>query len=156
MSADIAGGAHQSPEPPKGAEGWGRRLAEVVVLAILAVLLNLGAPTFFLDTQVMLGGSLAVYALLRFGWIGLVVGLASLAVTWFRWGHPIGVMVGMLFFLCLAVYLGTGDGGRGPAGRTVTSFSSPLPSGWWVGRSSRRSCSTVGLTCLWAGPSGWG
>ena len=111
MSADIAGGGHQSPEPPKGAEGWGRRLAEVVVLAILAVLLNLGAPTFFLDTQVMLGGSLAVYALLRFGWIGLVVGLASLAVTWFRWGHPIGLMVGMLFFLCLAVYLGTGDGG---------------------------------------------
>lgn len=111
MSAALPGRAHRSPDFPKGAKGRGWRLAELFLLGTLAVLLNLGAPTFFLDTQIMLGGSLAVYALLRFGGIGLLVGLAALGVTWYRWGHPIGVMVGMAFFLCLAIDLRRGGAG---------------------------------------------
>jgi hypothetical protein len=44
------------------------------LLAALAVLINQYAPTVFFDSQLMLGSSVAVLALLLFGWSGLLVG----------------------------------------------------------------------------------
>jgi PAS domain S-box-containing protein len=87
----------------------------ISLLAAAAVALNLHAPTVFFDSQMMVGGSLGVFALLEFGWPGLVVGIAALAVTVVRWGHPIELIVGLGFLVWLQVFLTRFNGG--PANR---------------------------------------
>ncbi|MFM7137977.1 MAG: hypothetical protein ACKO1M_13055, partial [Planctomycetota bacterium] len=82
------------------------------LLAATAVWLNLHAPTLFFDTQMMIGGSLGIFALLQFGWPGLVVGLAALAVTYVRWGHPFELIVGTGFLVWLQFFLVRFNGGR--------------------------------------------
>ena len=67
----------------------------LVSLAFLAVQVNLHAPTVFFDMQLMFGSGVAVLALLLFGWGGLFVGAAALAVTVVRWGHPFELLIGM-------------------------------------------------------------
>jgi PAS domain S-box-containing protein len=86
-------------------------LAALVVLAALAALWNLHAPTVFFDSQIMLGGSLAVFALLQFGWPGLLVGLVALGATALRWGHPFELLIGTAFLLWLKVFLDHLNGG---------------------------------------------
>ena len=85
------------------------------LLAAAAAALNAYAPTVFFDSQIMVGGSLAVFALLQFGWPGLVVGIAALTVTVVRWGHPWELIVGSGFLVWLQVFLTRFNGG--PANR---------------------------------------
>jgi PAS domain S-box-containing protein len=82
----------------------GRRALALVGLAVLAVLINLHAPTVFFDMQLMLGSGVAVLALLLFGWGGLLVGAAALAVTVVRWGHPFELLIGMGLLLWLRCF----------------------------------------------------
>ncbi len=83
------------------------------LLAVLAVLWNFHAPTVFFDAQIMLGGSLAVFALMQFGWPGLFVGVAALAVTFVRWGHPYELIIGTGFLVWLKIFLDGFNGGPG-------------------------------------------
>ncbi|MEB3332843.1 MAG: hypothetical protein VKI83_10175, partial [Synechococcaceae cyanobacterium] len=101
----------------------------IAALATLAVLVNLAAPTVFFDSQLMLGSSLAVLALLLFGWWGLVVGAAGLAVTVWRWGHAYELMIGLGFLAWLGVYLDWSRrrGGRADDGRIVLAAL-----GYWL------------------------
>ena len=80
-------------------------------LMVLAALINLHAPTVFFDSQLMLGTSAAVLALLLFGWSGLLVGGAALAVTVVRWGHPYELLIGMGHLVWLRWYLDHLNGG---------------------------------------------
>jgi signal transduction histidine kinase len=80
-------------------------------LAALAVLINLHAPTVFFDMQLMLGSSVAVLALLLFGWSGLLVGAAALGVTVVRWGHPFELLIGMALLIWLRWFLLRFNGG---------------------------------------------
>ena len=89
----------------------GRRALALVGLAALAVLVNLHAPTVFFDMQLMLGSGVAVLALLLFGWGGLLVGAAALAVTVVRWGHPFELLIGMGLLLWLRWFLLRFNGG---------------------------------------------
>lgn len=89
----------------------GRRALALVGLAVLAVLINLHAPTVFFDMQLMLGSGVAVLALLLFGWGGLLVGAAALAVTVVRWGHPFELLIGMGLLLWLRWFLLRFNGG---------------------------------------------
>jgi PAS domain S-box-containing protein len=82
-------------------------------LTVLAVLINLNAPTVFFDLQLMLGSAVAVLALLLFGWWGLLVGAAALAVTVWRWGHPFALLIGMAQLVWLRWFL---DRRHGPSG----------------------------------------
>ncbi|MGA1530292.1 MAG: PAS domain-containing sensor histidine kinase [Kiritimatiellia bacterium] len=84
----------------------------LVLLAALAALINQFAPTVFFDMQLMLGGSIAVFALLQFGWAGLLVGITALGVTALRWGHPFELMIGTLFLVWLKTFLDRFNGGR--------------------------------------------
>ena len=65
------------------------KVLPLVGLMAVAVLINIHAPTVFFDTQLMLGCSAAVLALLLFGWSGLLVGGGALSVTVVRWGHAV-------------------------------------------------------------------
>ncbi|MFO8239186.1 MAG: PAS domain S-box protein, partial [Prochlorococcaceae cyanobacterium] len=82
-------------------------------LTVLAVLINLNAPTVFFDLQLMLGSAVAVLALLLFGWWGLLVGAASLAVTVWRWGHPFALLIGMAQLVWLRWFLDRRNGRSG-------------------------------------------
>lgn len=84
----------------------------LILCAALAALINHHAPTVFVDMQLMLGGSVAVFALLHFGWPGLIVGPAALTVTAMRWGHPIELIIGTLFLLALKLFVDHPNGGR--------------------------------------------
>ena len=81
-------------------------------LAFLAVQVNLHAPTVFFDMQLMFGSGVAVLALLLFGWGGLFVGAAALAVTVVRWGHPFELLIGMGLLIWLQWLLQRCSGGR--------------------------------------------
>lgn len=84
----------------------------LALLATLAALINHFALTIYFDLQIMLGGSVAVFALLRFGWPGLAVGLAALTVTALRWGHPFELIIGSLFLVWLKAFIDRLNGGR--------------------------------------------
>ena len=86
-------------------------IVSLVLLAVAAAMVNVSAPTVFFDSQIMLGGSLAVFALLRFGWPGLLVGLAGLAMTVVRWGHPFELAIGTAFLVWLQIFLDRFNGG---------------------------------------------
>lgn len=90
---------------------WSRALT-LAALAAWAVLINLQAPTVFFDVQLMLGNSVAVLALLLFGWSGLLVGAAALTVTVVRWGHPFELLIGMGLLIWLRWFLDRRHGGR--------------------------------------------
>lgn len=90
---------------------WSKALA-LAALAVLAALINLQAPTVFFDSQLMLGSSVAVLALLLFGWSGLLVGAAALVVTAVRWGHPFELLIGMGLLIWLRWFLDQRNGGR--------------------------------------------
>jgi PAS domain S-box-containing protein len=84
----------------------------IILLAGLAALINHFAPTIYFDNQLMLGGSIGVFALLAFGWTGLLVGVAALVVTALRWGHPFELIIGTLFLVWLKIFLDRFNGGR--------------------------------------------
>ena len=90
---------------------WTRALA-LAGLTAVAVLINLNAPTLFFDLQLMLGTAVAVLALLLFGWQGLLVGAAALAVTVWRWGHPVALLIGLAQLVWLRWFLDRRNGGR--------------------------------------------
>lgn len=98
-------------------------------LMALAVVINLHAPTVFFDSQLMLGTSAAVLALLLFGWSGLLVGAAALTVTLVRWGHPYELLIGMGQLVWLRWYLDHLNGGPSQQtnGRIVLAAI-----GYWV------------------------
>lgn len=81
------------------------------LLGAAAAFWNLHAPTVFFDSQIMLGGSLAVFALLQFGWAGLAVGVIALAATAMRWGHPFELLIGTAFLVWLKIFLDRFNGG---------------------------------------------
>ena len=107
----------------------------LAVLAAVAVAVNARAPTVFFDSQIMLGGSLGVFALLQFGWPGLVVGMAALAVTFVRWGHPFELLVGTGFLVWLRVSLDrivAGRAGRGHVRVLLAATAYWLLVGLWL------------------------
>ena len=83
----------------------------VAVLGAAAAWWNAHAPTIFFDIQIMLGGSLAVFALLQFGWAGLLVGAAAFSFTFIRWGHPCELIAGTVWLVWLKVFLDRFNGG---------------------------------------------
>lgn len=105
------------------------------LIAAAAVWLNLHAPTLFFDTQMMVGGSLGVFALLQFGWPGLVVGLAALTVTYVRWGHPFELIVGMGFLVWLQFFVvrfNSGLANRGNGRILLAAVAYWLLLGFWL------------------------
>jgi len=88
-----------------------RQIVLLVLLAAAAAWWNLHAPTVFFDSQIMLGGSLAVFALLQFGWSGLLVGVVALSATALRWGHPFELLIGTTFLVWLKIFLDRFNGG---------------------------------------------
>ena len=108
----------------------GERLVTTVSIAVLATVaaaMNVYAPTIFFDSQIMLGGSLGVFALLQFGWPGIVVGMAALVVTYVRWGHPFELLVGTGFLVWLRICLdrfaaGRADGGHASILLAATAY----------------------------------
>lgn len=102
------GGSSRSPCTPAAMFPG---VAVLVLLAVAAALWNLRAPTVFFDSQIMLGGSLAVFALLLFGWPGVLVGVAALIATAIRWGHPYELLIGTTFLVWLGIFLNRCNGG---------------------------------------------
>lgn len=90
-----------------------RNAAVIVLLGAVAAFWNLHAPTILFDSQIMLGGSIAVFALLQFGWPGLAVGVIALAATVVRWGHPFELIIGTTFLVWLLIFLDRFNGGWG-------------------------------------------
>ena len=88
-----------------------RSLWPLLLLTLAAVAINLHPLQPFFDQQLMLGSSLAVLALLRFGWSGLVVGLAAYSVTWYSWGHAFELINGTCWLLSLQLFLSRFNGG---------------------------------------------
>lgn len=116
----------------------GDRLRTPLLIGLLtaaAVAINVHAPTVFFDSQMMVGGSLGVFALLCFGWPGLVVGVAALAVTFVRWGHPFELIVGTGFLVWLQVFLDRFNGGpanRGNGRVLLAAIAYWLLVGFWL------------------------
>ena len=88
-----------------------RRALLLATCSALAVLWNLHPFILFFDIQLMLGTSLGVFALLVWGWPGLVVGIAALLVTFQQWGHPFGLINGTAQLIWLGVFLRHRNGG---------------------------------------------
>jgi PAS domain S-box-containing protein len=88
----------------------------LLLLSLAAVALNLHPPQLFFDQQLMLGSSLAVLALLQFGWRGLVVGIAAYLVTWTSWGHPFALINGSAWLISLQLFLNRSNGGAAQRG----------------------------------------
>lgn len=86
-----------------------------------AVVVNLHPLQLFIDQQLMLGSSLAVLALLQFGWRGLVVGFAAYSVTWASWGHPFDLINGSCWLLTLQLFLSRfhGEAAQRAKGRVI-------------------------------------
>lgn len=103
---------HQAPflmTPPRPITP--RDVLWVLALGLAGAWINLHAPTVFFDSQIMLGGTLAVFALLRFGWWGLVTGAIALGGTALRWGHPFELIIGLLQYTWLLFFLQRFNGG---------------------------------------------
>lgn len=93
-----------------------RRWWPLLPLSLLAVWINLHPPQVFFDQQLMLGSSMAVLALLQFGWRGIGVGIAAYLVTWHTWGHPFELINGSCWLISLLVFQIRFNGG--PAQRS--------------------------------------
>jgi len=107
----------------------------LAVLAAAAAAANWYAPTVFFDSQLMLGGSLAVLAVLHYGPAGLLVGLAALAVTVIRWQHPYELLIGSGFLFWLTVFLQRFNGGwehRGNGRLLLAALGFWLLAGFWL------------------------
>lgn len=89
----------------------GGRLLALCLLTLLAVVWNEHSPTLFFDHQITLGESLALFALLQFGWAGLVVGVAAEAVTVQLWGQSLHLLVGIGQLIWLKLFLDHVNGG---------------------------------------------
>jgi diguanylate cyclase (GGDEF)-like protein len=89
----------------------GLRLLALVILTLLAVVWNQHSPTLFFDHQITLGESLGIFALLTFGWSGLVVGVAAEAVTVQLWGQPLHLLIGIGQLIWLKLFLDHFNGG---------------------------------------------
>lgn len=111
------------------------RLVALTALAAMAVAINVHAPTVFFDVQIMLGACLGVYAILEFGWAGLVVGVAALTVTFVRWKHPFELLIGTGHLIWLKVFLDRFNGGPARQGNGRIVLASIA---YWV---------AVGLPC---------
>lgn len=92
------------------------RWLAIVLLTLLAVWATLASPTIFFDNQILLGPALGVFALLQFGWRGMVVGVAAALCTVQMWGHPWAALVMVLQLTWQQVFLSTSNGGREQAG----------------------------------------
>jgi PAS domain S-box-containing protein len=107
----------------------------LAVLAAVAAAVNWHAPTVFFDSQLMLGGSLAVFAILHYGPAGLLVGLAGLVVTVIRWQHPYELLIGAGFLVWLTVFLQRLNGGwhnRGNGRLLLAALGFWLLAGFWL------------------------
>lgn len=93
-----------------------RSLGPLLLLSLAAVAINLHPPQLFFDQQLMLGTSLAVLAVLQFGWSGLVVGVAAYLVTWTSWGHPFELINGSAWLISLQLFLNRSNGGAAQRG----------------------------------------
>ena len=93
----------------------------MLFLSVAAVVVNLHPLQLFIDQQLMLGSSLAVLALLQFGWRGLVVGFAAYSVTWASWGHPFDLINGSCWLLTLQLFLSRfhGEAAQRAKGRVI-------------------------------------
>jgi len=112
-----------------------RLVGGLAVLAAGAAAVNWHAPTVFFDSQLMLGGSLAVFAILSSGSAGLLVGLAGLAVTVIRWQHPYELLIGVGFLVWLTVFLQRLNGGwhnRGNGRLLLAALGFWLLAGFWL------------------------
>ena len=89
-----------------------RQGGALLLLAFAAFAINFYPPVIYFDMQIMLGGSLAVFALLQFGWSGLLVGICALAVTLLKWGHAFELTIGTTFLIWLKIFLDYLNGGR--------------------------------------------
>ncbi len=90
---------------------WTRALSLTALMAV-AALINGLAPTLLCEHPLMLGGSVAVLALLLFGWWGLLVGAAALAVAVARGSHPFELLIGLGQLAWLRWFLDHRNGGR--------------------------------------------
>lgn len=88
-----------------------RAILEVALLTLAGVWATLNSPTIFLDHQILLGCSLGVFALLRFGWLGLPVGIACAIATIRLWGHPWAAVILVLQLLWQQLFLSRFNGG---------------------------------------------
>lgn len=117
-----------------------RRAFLLAGCAGLAALWNLHPLTFFFDIQILLGGSLAIFALLVWGWPALLVGAAAGLATVQLWGHPASLLTGLLQLVWLQLFLSRFNGrtGRRDNGRVVLAslaywllVGGPLEYGWF-------------------------
>jgi len=88
-----------------------RNLLIVILLCVLAAWATLHSPTIFFDSQILLGPSLGVLALMEFGWLGLPVGITAAAMTIPLWGHPWAIPVLLAQLVWQQLFLGTCNGG---------------------------------------------
>lgn len=84
----------------------------LILLCVLAALINLHPPQVFFDQQLMLGASLAMLALLQFGWAGMAVGICGYLITWYSWGHPFELINGCCWLVAIKLFLDRFNGGR--------------------------------------------
>lgn len=98
-----------------------RSFWSLLLLSVAAVVVNLHPLQPFFDQQLMLGSSLAVLALLQFGWRGLAVGIAAYSVTWYRWGHAFELINGSCWLFSLQLFLSRfrGEAAQRAKGRLV-------------------------------------
>ena len=82
-----------------------RQVLLVALLTVAAGWASLHSPTIFFDHQILVGGSLGVFALLQFGWLGLPVGLAAALSTITLWGHPWAALILLLLLLWQLLFL---------------------------------------------------
>jgi diguanylate cyclase (GGDEF)-like protein/PAS domain S-box-containing protein len=88
-----------------------RNLLIVILLSGLAAWATLHSPTIFFDSQILLGPSLGVLALMEFGWLGLPVGITAAAMTIPLWGHPWAIPVLLAQLLWQQLFLSACNGG---------------------------------------------
>ncbi|MCX5947884.1 MAG: diguanylate cyclase [Cyanobacteria bacterium] len=78
---------------------------QALVLSLGAVGLNLLRIDVVFGYDLLLGSSLAVFALLLLGDIGLVVGISASLIAWKAWGQPWGELTMLAELLWLRAYL---------------------------------------------------
>lgn len=110
-AADRVFGSSPPPPPSRFNLTFLRTLLWTLSLGLLAFMVNHWPVTIFFDIQIMLGGSLAIFALLKFGWWALPVGAAAAALTLSLWGHPWATINPMLELIWLKVFLDHFNGG---------------------------------------------
>ncbi|WP_342129296.1 GGDEF domain-containing protein [Hydrogenophaga sp. OTU3427] len=96
-------------------------LALIALLAAAGFAINHRGVTIFFDIQIMLGGSLAVFALLRYGRWGIAIGAVAGLATVLLWKHPWAALNHLLELFWLKYFLERLNGGphRRDNGRVV-------------------------------------